>query len=99
MQNIHLIVRPKIASHRVSLSALRFFATSAPHLARLFIFCNLSACTMEEVLEMYFGKFQTGAKVSFWIYLVQALFVQLNKATYKTFGIQQQINKFDATGY
>jgi len=65
MQNIHLIARPKIASHRVSLSALRFFATSAPHLARLFIFCNLSACTMEEVLEMYFGKFQTGAKSIF----------------------------------
>jgi len=54
---------------------------------------------MGEVLAMYFGKFQTGAKVSFWIYLVQALSVQLNKATYKTFGIQQRIDKFDATGY
>ena len=54
---------------------------------------------MEEVLAMYLEKFQTRTKVSFWIYLVQALFVQLNKAAYKTFGIQQQINKFDATGY
>ena len=54
---------------------------------------------MEEVLEMYFERPKQEQKVSFWIYLVQALFVQLNKATYKTFGIQQQINKFDATGY
>jgi len=54
---------------------------------------------MEEVLAMYLEKFQTRTKVSFWIYIVQALFVQLNKDPYKTFGIQQQINKFDATGY